>query len=95
MEVRITPDAEQEAFIRQAIESGRLHQVEDAVREALNLWKERERRRHEILTAVDQAESSLARGEGCGITSREGAMTLSENVKRRSLARLTSEQTTN
>jgi putative addiction module CopG family antidote len=51
MEVRLTPD--QEAFVRQAIESGRLHRAEDAVEEALRLWEERERTRAEILAAVD------------------------------------------
>lgn len=53
MEVNFTPD--QKAFIRQAIESGRLHREEDAVQEALSLWEERERTRAEILTAVDVA----------------------------------------
>jgi putative addiction module CopG family antidote len=43
MEVHLTPD--QEAFVRQAIESGRLHRPEDAVEEALRLWEERERTR--------------------------------------------------
>ncbi len=61
MEVQLTP--EQKAFIRQAIESGRLQREEDAVQEALSLWEERERRRLEILAAVDKAEASLARGE--------------------------------
>jgi putative addiction module CopG family antidote len=51
MEVRLTPD--QEAFVRQAIESGRLHRPEEAVAEALSLWEERERTRAEILAAVD------------------------------------------
>ena len=62
MEVHLTPD--QKAFVRQAIESGRLHREEDAVQEALSLWEERERTRAEILTAVDVAEASIARGEG-------------------------------
>jgi Arc/MetJ-type ribon-helix-helix transcriptional regulator len=62
MEVHLTRD--QEAFIRQAIETGRLHREEDAVQEAMSLWEERERRRLEILVAVDRAEASLARGEG-------------------------------
>jgi Arc/MetJ-type ribon-helix-helix transcriptional regulator len=62
MEVHLTPD--QKAFVRQAIESGRLHREEDAVQEALSLWEERERSRAEILTAVDVAEASIARGEG-------------------------------
>ncbi len=62
MEVQLTPD--QAAFIRQAVETGRLHREEEAVQEAMELWGERERRRLEILTAVDRAEASLARGEG-------------------------------
>jgi hypothetical protein len=35
MEVQLTPD--QKAFVRQAIQSGRLHREEDAVKEALCL----------------------------------------------------------
>ena len=60
MDVHPTPD--QQAFIRRAIESGRLHDEEDAVREALSLWEERERARAEILTALDEAEADLAAG---------------------------------
>jgi putative addiction module CopG family antidote len=64
MEVQLTPD--QKAFVRQAIQSGRLQREEDAVKEALSLWEDRERTRAEILAAVDAAEASLARGEGRG-----------------------------
>jgi putative addiction module CopG family antidote len=91
MEVQLTPD--QKAFVRQAIESGRLHGEEDAVKEALSLWEERERRRLEILTAVDQAEASLARGEGRIIHSSAEARQLADDVKRRGMARLNKEQT--
>jgi Arc/MetJ-type ribon-helix-helix transcriptional regulator len=66
MEVQFTPD--QIAFVRQAIGSGRLQREEDAVKEALLLWEERERTRLEILAAVDEAEASLARGEARPIT---------------------------
>src|ERR1035438_5038930 len=69
MELHLTPD--QEAFIRQGIEAGRYHAKEDAVQEAMSLWEERERRRLEILAAVEQAEASLARGEGRRITTHE------------------------
>jgi putative addiction module CopG family antidote len=62
MELHLTPD--QETFIRQGVEAGRFHGKEDAVREAMSLWEERERRRLEILATVDRAEASLARGEG-------------------------------
>jgi len=89
MEVQLTPD--QQAFVRQAIESGRLHRAEDAVREALSLWEERERTRAEILAAVDEAEASLARGEGRSIT-RASMSELAEEVKRRGRARLAAAQ---
>jgi Arc/MetJ-type ribon-helix-helix transcriptional regulator len=86
MEVQFTSD--QEAFVRQAIETGRLLREEDAVREALALWEERERRRLEILASVSTAEASPARGEGRTVTSREQVTQLAEDVKRRGLARL-------
>ena len=89
MEVHLTPD--QEAFIRQAIEAGRLHRKEDAVREAMSLWEERERRRFEILASVDQAEASLARGEGRRITSHEEVTQLTSDIRRCGMARLASE----
>jgi len=91
MEVQLTPD--QKAFISQAIESGRLRREEDAVKEALSLWEERERTRAEILAAVNEAESSLARGEGRIIT-QESMRQLAEQVKQRGRARLAAEQQT-
>jgi Arc/MetJ-type ribon-helix-helix transcriptional regulator len=89
MEVHLTPD--QKAFVRQAIESGRLHREEDAVQEALSLWEERERTRAEILTAVDVAEASIARGEGRTIT-QESMQQLADEVKQRGRSRLAAEQ---
>ena len=89
MEVQLTPD--QKAFIRQAIESGRLRHEEDALKEALSLWEERERTRAQILAAVDEAEASLARGEGRTIT-RESMRELTESVKQRGRGRLAAEQ---
>jgi putative addiction module CopG family antidote len=88
MEVHLTPD--QKAFVRQAIESGRLHREEDAIQEALSLWEERERTRAEILTAVDAAEGSLGRGEGRTIT-QESVRQLADEVKKRGRERLAAE----
>jgi len=85
MEVHLTPD--QKAFIQQAIESGRFTRTEDAIEEALALWEERERRRAEILAAVDLAEGSLARGEGRVLT-QESVQELADDVKQRGRARL-------
>ena len=91
MKVDFTPD--QKAFIRQAIDAGRLLREEDAVQEALSLWEDRERSRAEILAAVDVAEESLARGEGRSIT-QESMRELADEVKQRGRARFTAEQLT-
>lgn len=90
MEVQLTDD--QKAFVRQAIQSGRYMREEEALQDALSLWEGRERRRAEILAAVDQAEASYARGEGRMITTREQSDQLAEDIKRRGLARLNAEE---
>jgi Arc/MetJ-type ribon-helix-helix transcriptional regulator len=90
MEVHLTPD--QKAFVRQAIQSGRLNrEEEEAVQEALSLWEQRERTRAEILTAVDMAEASVGRGEGRAIT-QESMRQLADEVKLRGRNRLSAEQ---
>ncbi|HEY2546742.1 MAG TPA: hypothetical protein VGI46_11805 [Candidatus Acidoferrum sp.] len=78
---------DQEVFIRQAIASGRFHDPADAVQEALSMWESRERRRLEFLASLDEAEASLARGEGRLIT-RKSMRDLADQVKRREQARL-------
>jgi len=88
MEVKLTPD--QKAFVRDAIESGRLQREEEAVQEALTLWEERERTRAEILVAVDEADMSLARGQGRVIT-EQSMLDLAAKVKQRGRARLATE----
>ena len=85
MRLELSPD--QEAFIRQAIKDGRVASTEAAIQEALQLWEKRERRRGEILAAVDEAEVSISRGEGM-ITTEESMRNLAEEVKRRGRARL-------
>ena len=88
MEVQFTPD--QQAFVRQAIETGRVPNEEAAVRQALSLWEERERIRLEIIAAVDVAEASIAGGEGLVIT-QQSIRALAEEVKQRGRARLAAE----
>lgn len=89
MNVELTPD--QRAFIRRAIDSGRFRREEEAVQEALSIWEERERRRAEILAALDEADASLARGEGRPIT-QESMQALAEEVKQRGRRRLAAER---
>jgi putative addiction module CopG family antidote len=89
MEIVLTP--EQQDFVRRAVESGRFERAEDAVQEALGLWVERERRRAEILAAVDAAQASIERGEGIEIT-QQSMRDLSEDIKRRGRVRLAAAQ---
>ncbi len=91
MEIVLTP--EQQDFVRRAVESGRFKRAEDAVQEALGLWIERERRRAEILAAVDAAQASIDRGEGIEIT-QQSMRELAEDIKRRGRARLAAAQET-
>ena len=88
MEIHPTPD--QEALIREAVAAGRFERPEDAVREALALWEERERARAEFCATLDEAEESLARGEGAEIT-RSSMRTLTEDIIERTRARLAAE----
>ena len=88
MNVDLTPD--QRALVKRAIESGRFSHEEQAVQEALALWEERERRRLEILAAMDEAEASLAKGEGRPIT-EESMKALAEEIKERGRRRLAAE----
>jgi Arc/MetJ-type ribon-helix-helix transcriptional regulator len=90
--MHITPTDDQRAFIRGGIQAGRFAREEDALKEALSLWEVRERRRAEIPAAVDQAEASLARGEGRRFTTIEETAQLADDIKRRGLARLHAEQ---
>ena len=89
MQIDLTP--EQQDFVRQAVESGRFERAEDAVQAAIMLWVERERRRAEILAAVDIAKASIDRGEGIEIT-QESMHTLAEEIKRHGRAQLVAEQ---
>jgi hypothetical protein len=56
------------------------------------LWEERERRRLEILASVEQADASLARGEGRTISTCKDMSQLVADIKRRGIARLAAEQ---
>ena len=88
MRVELTPD--QEAFVRRAIEAGRLQNESEALSEALALWEERERQRMEFLATLDGARASLAQGEG-RVISQESMRELAAQVKERGRARLIAE----
>jgi putative addiction module CopG family antidote len=89
MKVELTPD--QRAFVQRAIDSGRFSREEEAVQEAMALWEERERRRLEIVAMLDEADASLARGEGREIT-EESMKALAEEIKQRLRRRIAAER---
>jgi Arc/MetJ-type ribon-helix-helix transcriptional regulator len=84
--MQVELDREQQELINRAVAAGRLRRPEDAVQEALRLWVERERRREEILAAIDEAELSVARGESIEIT-ETSIRELAADVKRQGRAR--------
>ena len=87
MEVKISPTPEQEAFIREAVAGGRFQTAKEAAREALAQWAARERSRSELLTELESAEASLARGEGRQLTAQSIPQFIDE-IKRRGRSRL-------
>jgi Arc/MetJ-type ribon-helix-helix transcriptional regulator len=91
MEIHPTPDPE--ALIRKAVAAGRFERPEDAVREALALWEERDRTLAEFRATLDEAEESLARGEGTEIT-RNSMRALTDDIIERTRARLAAEPET-
>jgi Arc/MetJ-type ribon-helix-helix transcriptional regulator len=91
MEVQLTLD--QKAFARHAVESGRLHNEQEAVEEALALWEERERKRMAFVATLDRARASAERGEGRVIT-RESMTALTAEVAERGRTRLMAERVT-
>ena len=92
MDVQLSAD--QRAFFRLALETGRLNREEDAVEEALRMWEERERARAEIIAMVESADASLGHGQGRVIT-QESMRELAGDVKQRGRARLAAEQLAN
>jgi Arc/MetJ-type ribon-helix-helix transcriptional regulator len=86
MEVHLSAD--QEAFVREGIKNGRYAREEDALQHALVLWEMHERRRAEILAAVDTAEMSFARSEGRKIATHQEARQLASEIQLRGLNRL-------
>jgi putative addiction module CopG family antidote len=66
--MHFTPTPDQEAFIRQAIASGRYRTPEDALRDAMARWEQSERARIELLAALDEAEADVEAGHSSDYT---------------------------
>jgi Arc/MetJ-type ribon-helix-helix transcriptional regulator len=92
MDVDLTP--EQIDLVRHALATGRIAEPSQAVREAMALWVERERRRIELLASLDAAELSVSVGEGVEIAP-ESMGALSREVMARCRVRIAAEQRAN
>jgi hypothetical protein len=90
MEIRLPPDQEAHLFAL-AARSGR--SADEVVREAIILWEERENARFlaAFRTSLDDAEASVARGEGTEIT-QESLREFTDDIKRRGRERLAAEK---
>ena len=60
MELKLTPS--QEVLIQRAIEQGRYRSDEEAVRDAMSQWEERESQRIDLTTETGRAEAELKSG---------------------------------
>ena len=89
MDIQCSRD--QQSCVREAIATGRIVNEEEAVRQALSLWEERERVRVEMLSKISRAQESVARGEGGRINPEDDLRQLASDVKQRGLARLRAE----
>ena len=83
MQFEPTPD--QQAFIHRAIASGRYRSAEEAVSDAMARWEEDERKRIELLAALDEAEGDILAGEYADYTN-DTLPRLSEELKREARA---------
>ncbi|HLG98333.1 MAG TPA: type II toxin-antitoxin system ParD family antitoxin [Bryobacteraceae bacterium] len=79
MEVKLTP--RQEFLIQRAIEQGRYRSADDAVRDAMARWEERERERIDLTTDIGRAEADLKSGSYQDYTDDTLAF-LAEELKR-------------
>jgi putative addiction module CopG family antidote len=85
MQIELTPA--QNSFVELGIQEGRFQSRDEAVRQALALWENRERARLELLSSLDAAERALDAGEGEDYSS-ENLGALVESVRKRGNANL-------
>jgi putative addiction module CopG family antidote len=85
MEIELTP--EQDSLVNLGIEQGRFQRREDAVRDAMALWEERERARLELLAELEAGESSFEEDDVV-LDSEEAVAAFFEDIKRRGRAKL-------
>jgi Arc/MetJ-type ribon-helix-helix transcriptional regulator len=92
LEVDLTPD--QTAFIQQAIDAGRLHRPEEAVREALSLWEEPASVAAPKFLPPSRSPKPHSLPAKAEFITEDSMRQLADEVKQRGRARLAAEQQT-
>jgi len=85
MEIELTP--EQDSLVHLGIQQGRYQDGNDAVKEAMAIWKKRQRARVELVASLEIAELELDAGLGTTYT-EETIHNLARDVEQRGRARL-------
>lgn len=85
MEIELTP--EQDSLVNLGIEQGRLQRREDAVRDAMVLWEDRERARIELLAELEAGDSEPEEND-IVLGSDEAVAAFFEDIKKRGRAKL-------
>jgi Arc/MetJ-type ribon-helix-helix transcriptional regulator len=85
MEIELTP--EQDSLVSLGIEQGRFRHREDAVRDAMALWEERERAQIELLAELEAGEGSFDEADPV-LDSDEAVAAFFDDIKLRGRAKL-------
>jgi Arc/MetJ-type ribon-helix-helix transcriptional regulator len=85
MEIELTP--EQDSLVSLGIEQGRFRRREDAVRDAMALWEERERAQIELLAELEAGEGSFDEDDPI-LDSDEAIAAFFDDIKQRGRANL-------
>ena len=85
MQFELTP--EQSSFVDLGIREGRFTNTEEAMRNALALWEQRERERMRLLASLEMADASLDAGKG-EIYDTDDLSALVESIRQRGHERL-------
>jgi putative addiction module CopG family antidote len=85
MEIELTP--EQDSFIQLGVREGRFRDEKEAVRQAMAFWEERERRRLELIAAIEEGEASFGEDD-IVLETEEDFRKLAEDIKERGRAAL-------
>jgi putative addiction module CopG family antidote len=90
MQIELTP--EQEFFVKDAIATGRFKDASEAVHCALSHWVESERKRLQLIAAIEEGERSLEEDGGSVLETEQDIRNFFNDVEARGRTRLATTQ---